>query len=537
VLGGVAATGLLAATLIYTLGVLQPLQNAAIGESFALRGARSAPASIVIIAADNSTLQRLDSQLPIPRSYYARLLDIVHKAGPRLIGLDLQFIGASPRPGQDSALLAAFARDGPVLVTVSDAGTGVPAIAGVPNPAGVIPASGAVDTDSDGVLRKLMYAQVTIKTFAIRAAEILRAQPVPAAAVPGNHAWIDYAGPPGTYRTYSMADVLDGTVPAAAFAGKVVLVGVTAPIGKDVFATSASADPMPGVEVQANAVQTALDGFPLRSSGLIWNLALIVAFVLVPVALNLRLSSLLVAVSSLAVAVFYLGGAEYAFGHGLILPFPDPVAGLAICTAGVVAADGYAERRKRQALEVVLQNFLRPAHWVFFLSYRRDQSSFIARSLRTELSARFSERTVFLDEKAIYPGQQFPKEIREAILGCSVMLVIIGPYWLQTPDAASGARRLDNPDDWVRQEVEEGLANSEAVVIPVLVDGARVPANDELPPSIRALSARQAFPLPGDNLPQEVDTLVEGIEQGRLSPPRSAGAPAGRALPLIPGPD
>jgi hypothetical protein len=203
----------------------------------------------------------------------------------------------------------------------------------------------------------------------------------------------------------------------------------------------------------------------------------------------------------------------------------------------VVAADGYAERRKRQALEVVLQNFLRPAHWVFFLSYRRDQSSFIARSLRTELSARFSERTVFLDEKAIYPGQQFPKEIREAILGCSVMLVIIGPYWLQTPDAASGARRLDNPDDWVRQEVEEGLANSEAVVIPVLVDGARVPANDELPPSIRALSARQAFPLPGDNLPQEVDTLVEGIEQGRLSPPRSAGAPAGRALPLIPGPD
>lgn len=147
---------------------------------------------------------QIGCDLPIPRSYYARLLDIVHRARPKLIGLDLQFTGVSQR-GQDHALLSAFARDGPVLVSVSDAGEGIPEIAGVHDPAGVLPASGAVDTDSDGVLRKLMYVQVTITTFAIRAVEIVQGQPVPAAAVPGNHAWIDYAGPPGTFPTYSIA--------------------------------------------------------------------------------------------------------------------------------------------------------------------------------------------------------------------------------------------------------------------------------------------------------------------------------------------
>ena len=136
---------------------------------------------------------------------YAHLLDVLHRANPRLIGLDLQFIGTSSRPLQDRTLLSAFSRDGPVLVSVTDSGTGVPTIAGASNPQGVVPASGAVDTDGDGVLRKLMDIQVHLQTFAIRAAEMVDRRPIPAAQIPDNHGWIDFAGPPGTYRTYSMA--------------------------------------------------------------------------------------------------------------------------------------------------------------------------------------------------------------------------------------------------------------------------------------------------------------------------------------------
>ncbi len=177
----VAVGAALIAGAIYSLRLLQPLQDAAIDRSFAITAPGRPPPSIVIVAVDNATLQRLDSQLPIPRSYYARLLDVLHRGNPALIGLDLQFIGTSADPQQDRALLAAFARDGPVLVSVSDAGATVPRVVGVQDPAGVVPASGAVDTDSDGVLRKLMYAQVHLETFAIRAAEMVRGRPIPAA--------------------------------------------------------------------------------------------------------------------------------------------------------------------------------------------------------------------------------------------------------------------------------------------------------------------------------------------------------------------
>jgi CHASE2 domain-containing sensor protein len=534
---GVAVVASLAGIVIYALGVLQPLQNAAIDESFSLEGTHSAPADIVIVGVDNYSLGRINTQLPIPRSDYARLLDVLHRAKPRLIGLDLEFIGASSHhPEQDRALLSAFARDGPVLVSVTDNGTGIPTIAGVSNPRGVVPAAGGVDTDSDGVLRKLMYVQVHIQTFAIRAAEMLRGRPIPAVQVPDNHAWIDFAGPPGTYRTYSMAKVLDGGVPSSAFAGKIVLVGVTAPIGKDVFTTSASSKPMSGVEVQANSTETALRGFPLRSSNLILSLAVIIALAIAPVLLSLRVSSLIVGLSSIVLAVLFLGAVELAFAHGLLLPVPDPIVALGIATCGVIAVESLIERRKRLALETVLQDFLRPAKSAFFVSYRRDQSSFIARSLRSALAVRFGDASVFMDETAISPGQEWPREIQEAILGCRAMLVIIGPYWLEARDSASGSRRLDDPKDWVRREVEGGLARPEVAVIPVLVDGATMPADSDLPPSLRSLRDRNAFILTGASFDQEVDALVDGIRRGQLSPLRRAGAhepPADvRDLPL-----
>ena len=428
-LTGVAAVSVLVGIAIYALGLLQPLQNAAIAESFTLAGAHTAPPGIVIVAVDDYTIQHLDSQLLIPRSYYARVLDILHAAHPELIGLDIEFIGPSAHHNQDRALLSAFSRDGPVLVAVPDIGTGVPPVAGVRDPRGVIAASGAVDTDSDDVLRKMLYAQVRIQTFPIRAAELIRNQPIPASEVPGNYAWIDYSGPPGTYRTYPMADVLAGRVPRAAFTGKVVLVGTTAPIAKDVFVTSASTKPMSGVEVQANSIETALRGFPLRSSNLLTSLALIAALAFAPVALSLRLNSLVVGLCAIALAVLFLGAAEFAFAGGLILPFPDPIAALAISAFGVIGVESFIERRKRQELETTLQDFLRPADWAFFLSYRRDQSSFVARSLRSALAARFGDKSVFMDESDIYAGQEFPRQIQEAILGCRAMLVIIGPYW------------------------------------------------------------------------------------------------------------
>ena len=131
--------------------------------------------------------------------YYAQVLDRVRAGSPRVIGVDAQFIGRSD-PADDNALLAAIARDGPVLLVTHDGPQGpIPVPADVPDAPGAVVASAAIDTDPDGVLRKMMYAPMRQETFAVRAAEMIRNQPVNPAGFPGNYAWIDFRGPPGTF--------------------------------------------------------------------------------------------------------------------------------------------------------------------------------------------------------------------------------------------------------------------------------------------------------------------------------------------------
>jgi hypothetical protein len=179
---------------------------------------------------------------------------------------------------------------------------------------------------------------------------------------------------------------------------------------------------------------------------------------------------------------------------------------------GVEGAD------RLQRLPVPQSTQLDPAYVTFYISYRRDQSSFIARSLRSVLASRLGEANVFMDTAAISPDQELPRESQVAMLDCRVMLVIIGPYWLTAREPGSGSRRLDDPEDWVRREVEQGLARPELAVVPVLVDGALMPSHNDLPPSLRSLSDRNAFVLTGENFEREVDALIEGIQRGQRSP-------------------
>ena len=203
------------------------------------------------------------------------------------------------------------------------------------------------------------------------------------------------------------------------------------------------------MEVQANAIDTVLRGFPLQSLAPVLGVLLILAAAVLPVALSLRASSLLVSLSAVLLAVVFGVAVELAFRRGLILPVPDLIVSLVLATGGVIVVEDLVERRKRRSLEVLLQVPAASRHGVLPL-YRRDQSGFIARSLRFVLITRFGDGSVFLDETAIEPGQQWPREIEEAILGCSAMLVIMGPYWATARPAGSGQRRLDDPGDWVR---------------------------------------------------------------------------------------
>jgi hypothetical protein len=119
-----------------------------------------------------------------------------------------------------------------------------------------------------------------------------------------------------------------------------------------------------------------------------------------------------------------------------------------------------------------------------FISYRKEDTRPWAITLRDHLARAFGERQVFLDVDSMDAGQ-WRTQIERALDGCSVVVVLIGPRWT-TASAADGRKRLFLPDDVHRLEVASALKRG-ITVIPVLVDGARLPPAGELPEDVRGL--------------------------------------------------
>jgi hypothetical protein len=364
---------------------------------------------------------------------------------------------------------------------------------------------------------------------------------VPESNFPDNHAWIDFAGPPGTYHQYSFVDVLSGSVGARELAGKVVLVGITDAtlVGitteskSDVFVTSASRIPMSGLELQANSLATILDDFPLRQAG--WGVLTVVLLLCaaVPCLLVGRFAALPSPGIGFGLLILYLVAAQIAFASGVIVPVVPAVVSLILATTGAATVDSLSEKRRRAHLEETLAGFPTEVEPVFFISYRREEAIWPAQSLKDGLKKRFGTESVFMDLQSIYPGQHWAVRIRQAIASCNIELVLIGRRWLGAEDE-KGDRRIDNPDDWVRREVAEALQAPDVSVVPILLDGAEMPKVDQLPQELSELPARNAFPLSAARWEDELDELVEALRTGRLQDARRSPAGQGPSRPPAP---
>lgn len=144
-----------------------------------------------------------------------------------------------------------------------------------------------------------------------------------------------------------------------------------------------------------------------------------------------------------------------------------------------------------------------------FISYRRADSQGHARALYDDLCERLSQADIFFDLGTIEAGDAFPDLLREAVEGCKVLLALIGPAWSEVKDA-QGNRRLDDPRDFVRQEIAQALALGKRV-IPVVFDDAPIPPADRLPEPLRALAARDVHTLRGKHYEYatQLQVLVE----------------------------
>jgi TIR domain len=146
-----------------------------------------------------------------------------------------------------------------------------------------------------------------------------------------------------------------------------------------------------------------------------------------------------------------------------------------------------------------------------FISYRREETAYPAGWLYDRLVDRFGSDQVFKDVDSIELGDDFVEVITRAVGACDVLLALIGQEWLTITDAR-GRRRLDNPDDFVRLEIEAALTRN-VRVIPILVDGASMPHADELPESLARLVRRQALELSPSRFAFDTGRLLKVLDR------------------------
>lgn len=148
-----------------------------------------------------------------------------------------------------------------------------------------------------------------------------------------------------------------------------------------------------------------------------------------------------------------------------------------------------------------------------FLNYRRQDSEPILARLLDTLGRELLPGQVFADTE-ITPGDNWRERLRLEVGQCSLFFCLIGKRWFSIRGLGE-RRRLDEPEDWVRFELEMALERVERDgfrLIPILLDGARMPRSEELPESIRRLAGLQAITLRLRDWQADMNGLLEVLQ-------------------------
>jgi hypothetical protein len=145
-----------------------------------------------------------------------------------------------------------------------------------------------------------------------------------------------------------------------------------------------------------------------------------------------------------------------------------------------------------------------------FISYRRADSAGYAGRVMDRLDRELGRDLVFMDVDAIPLGTNFSKVLHEEVAKCGVLLAVIGPNWLDVRDE-HGNRRLDDPNDFVHIEIAAALQRN-IPVIPVLLEGARIPKATELPEDLKELSLRNGMEIRHASFQDDMNRLIRGLK-------------------------
>jgi hypothetical protein len=144
-----------------------------------------------------------------------------------------------------------------------------------------------------------------------------------------------------------------------------------------------------------------------------------------------------------------------------------------------------------------------------FVSYRRNDAGGWAQSIATAMRREFGSANVFVDVDSIKNYDDFERVILSAIDQADVFLAVIGPHWLMDQNEV-GKRSLDDEADYVRREIAAAF-NREVWVVPVLVEGATMPATDQLPAELRSLARPFYFEARPERWEKDIAEIMNRI--------------------------
>ena len=322
---------------------------------------------IAIIAIDTASLQSI-GRWPWDRSIHAQLIEKLNTFHPRVVGYDVAF-SEQQNPTNDTALATALrSASYPIVLPIEPLRyAGSPKIKDIVNPLSIFTNSQNVHTglvsavnDADGYVRQLtpplQLATSTINSFA----DVL-ARTVDARIPTGDHQDIDFAGPAGTFPTYSFNQVLAGQVPAENLQNKIIFVGATASDLHDTIPVPIGNQLMAGVEWHANA----LDSILLQRSIIVLSSSVVAVLNLL---LTLIIFFLFILLPPRKVILLTIGlcilmpVASFALLHNHIaLPWISPIIAIVAIFVYESLVRWYYAEKERRKLKRTIQNYFSPA--------------------------------------------------------------------------------------------------------------------------------------------------------------------------------
>ena len=472
----------------YATHLLRRSELQTIDARYSIRGSRKAPSNIVLVQIDNATLQQLKhTQFPFPRRYDASVIDQLRRGGAAAIVLDLEFTQQTD-PRDDDALIEALeaAPEKTVLAASQIGRGGQTGVLGGGKLLRELKARAADDRlvlDSDGVARRFARSVSGLNSMPVVAVEVASRRTVPASLFAGATLPIDFVGPSESFESISYSKVLKGEFAQRRFAGKIVIVGASAPILGDVHATATSGSrTMPGDEVIANAASTLLRGVPLKDApGWLDVLLIVLLGAAIPLG-SLRLRGWRALALGVLLAALFALGAQLAFNSGLIVTFVYPLLALALGTVGTLVTLYLREAIERERVRDVFSRFV-PAGVVDEVLASADENLRLG-GVERDCTVLFSDLRGFTSFSETQPAARvidvvncYLNEMTEAILaaggtliaymGDGIMAIFGAP--LEQDDhadrAVAAARemigpRLDRFNAWL---VEQGFDHSFAM--------------------------------------------------------------------------